>query len=118
MRTYILDDNMNPIPADTIDAFEWIGQNRDKHRVAKTTLSNGTRISTVFLTLDHNYFEDEGAPILWETMAFPEDSYAELACQRYRSYEEAVEGHKEMVERMLREAVQQDPNGNVTQLAE
>ena len=50
------------------------------------------RVSTVFLGINHNYFG--GCPLLWETMVFPDGE----VCQRYSTYEEAMIGHREMVE--------------------
>lgn len=55
----------------------------------------GIRVSTVFLGLDHRFFE-EGAPILFETMVFAGD-FSELDMRRYCIYEEAEAGHKEIV---------------------
>ena len=50
-------------------------------------------VSTVFLPFDHS-FDDDSEPILFETMVFegPHDGYI----QRYHTYDEAVEGHKEV----------------------
>ena len=51
-------------------------------------------ISTVFLGIDHN-FGGSGTPVLFETMVFggEHDEY----CQRYHTWQEAEEGHKEIV---------------------
>lgn len=51
----------------------------------------GVSVSTVFLILDHNYFD--GPPVLFETMVFggEDDQYQ----ARYCTYEEAVLGHRE-----------------------
>jgi hypothetical protein len=53
------------------------------------------RVSTVFLFLDHGFGTD--GPVLYESMVFPLDSYGELDCRRYRTRQEALEGHAELV---------------------
>jgi hypothetical protein len=54
-------------------------------------------VSTVFLSFDHNYF-DEGPPLLFETMVFGGE-YAESR-EWYATWEEAEQGHREWVERV------------------
>ena len=61
-------------------------------RVGLTTLPNGFWVSTVFLGMDHNYFDD-GPPLLFETMAFPPDELSELLCWRCTTWEEAEAQH-------------------------
>jgi hypothetical protein len=56
------------------------------------------RVSTVFLGLDHNWF-GEGEPILFETMIFGGKFDNEQ--WRYRTYDEAEEGHKKVVAKAL-----------------
>lgn len=55
------------------------------------------RVSTVFLGIDHN-FDDEGPPILFETMVFGLLGEEEQQW-RYASYEDAVEGHRRAVKK-------------------
>lgn len=62
-----------------------------KRTVAKTVVGK-LRVSTVFLGIDHSI--DPNKPTLWETMIFPKDSYRELYCDRYTSYDDAVKGHE------------------------
>ncbi|VFR32113.1 hypothetical protein ANK1_4081 [plant metagenome] len=52
------------------------------------------RISTVFLSLDHNPFEDSD-PALFETMVFVAGEAHHV--RRYFIWEEAETGHAEMV---------------------
>lgn len=61
--------------------------------VAKDEI-DGVLVITVFLGLDHNFFE-QGPPILFETMIFdnPQKSFAESYCERYSSWTEAEAGH-------------------------
>ncbi len=62
--------------------------------VAVDEVGDGS-VSTVYLGLDHGFGlnGDEG-PILWESMVFPDCD----VCERYRSYQEAIEGHRRLVE--------------------
>ena len=67
-------------------------------RVAETTLSNGTRVSTVWLGLDHNF--GMGRPLIFETMVFSSrGTGADSDCERYAMEAEALEGHARMVRR-------------------
>lgn len=63
---YILDDSGNPVAEpDLIKWAEWF--EHAKRCVAVETIGE-SKISTVFLGLDHAY--DGGTPVLWETMVF------------------------------------------------
>jgi hypothetical protein len=59
----------------------------------------------VFLGIDHN-FSDTDNPILFETMVFDcrkkliSQAYDNLPMVRYSTYDEAVIGHREIVEEM------------------
>lgn len=78
------------------DLFEWGEWMEDfsNTRVALDTIE-GITVSTVFLGLDHNFFE-HGDPHLFETMVFTEDGVSREQF-RYFTWEEAETGHKEMV---------------------
>ena len=91
--TYILDKDNNPVPATTLQWGEWLQEDRRRKIVAKTTLNNGYRVSTVFLGLDHNY-SDTGPPLLFETMIFPEEGMGELYMERYSTWDKALAGHE------------------------
>ena len=75
--------------------FETAGAAR---RVAWDKVGSYT-VSTVFLAINHNFGDYEGAPILWETMVFDENG-EEAHCLRYRTREEAEQGHKTVVEEL------------------
>ena len=95
MKVYKLVDK-KPVLCDNDDyqSFDF-----DSNRsIAKTTLDDGTYISTVFLCFDHQF--GDGPPLLFETMVFSEHgSWAEEDMDRYSTYEDAVEGHRRMVEK-------------------
>ena len=81
-----------PIPCDFFDVEAWKIENR---LVAKTFL-NGSKVSTVFLGIEHGF--DKECPILFETMVFGGTLDGEQ--DRYCTYDEAVSGHKAMVQRV------------------
>jgi hypothetical protein len=64
--------------------------------VGQDTLPDGTFVSTVFLGLDHNFF-DSGIPILFETMAFNRGKkgldMSGTHQWRYATWKEARRGH-------------------------
>lgn len=108
----------------TDDPLAWARQFEDValRTVAQDHVKMGSQrvyVSTIFLGMDHNYFDD-GPPILWETMAFLEDETlqdsAPAGCTpiprtwgndvgqwRWRSEEAAVTFHARLC-KTLREA--------------
>lgn len=98
-RTYIL-EGKNPVCCE--DRYKWekfIG-NISYRRVAESILPNGGTISTVFLGFDHRYCDEDGPPILFETMIFSNDEHNEKMW-RYSTWDEAIEGHKKAREECL-----------------
>lgn len=88
---YKLDEAGAPVPCENIlEWAAWFAQNQETRVVVKTELSSGTTVSTVFLGIDHGFHGDE--PVLWETMMFGGDY--DLACDRYRSRNDALVGHE------------------------
>jgi len=97
---YILDAAGNPVPEP--DLFKWAQWfENGRNRILEQDHAGGFFVSTVFLALDHNFAG--GPPILWETMIFPETKtqldvpYAHFQ-NRYSSREEAIEGHRRIVQ--------------------
>jgi len=112
--TYILNKDGNPVPER--DALTWAKWYETADRqVALTPFAWGW-VSTIFLGLDHSFvfvFMSDPLiyePELWETMVFGGSLNEEM--RHYRSREEALEGHREMVER-CREA-QKDPEDRIS----
>jgi hypothetical protein len=100
---FVLDEDHNPVPA-TVKEWGDFRSKPDGKRVELTQLPN-CWVSTVFLGMDHGY--GEGAPVLFETMAFEGDYHAngckdeiEEGSNRYRTWDEAVAGHKEIVSKL------------------
>lgn len=78
------------------DPAEFSATLTDAKRFIKCTHVNEYRVSTVFFGIEYN-FGDSCFPVLFETMIFEGDGWHDLYCQRYSSYEEALNGHKQMV---------------------
>jgi hypothetical protein len=90
---YALNDDNSVSP---ISSMEWAKrfEDRERRRVGLDEL-NGARVSTVFLGLNHQFLDD-GPPLIFETMVFPE-GWDERLCWRYSTWEQAEAGHKEAV---------------------
>ena len=88
---YILVDK---VPVAEPDLFAWGRWLESAERRVAHTMVGDISISTVFLGLDHN-FNQEGPPILFETMVFGGPLDGEM--RRYSSWEEAEKGHAEIV---------------------
>lgn len=93
-----LNDAKMPIACEIEEYHQWIKKHpkeMDARRVADDMV-NGSRVSTVFLGLDHSYHGN--VPVLWETMVF--GGKLDLEQERYTSHEDAVAGHKAMMNRV------------------
>ena len=96
---YQLDKNKMPVPVKNWDEMRMMDP--EDRTVAQDRVpcifSNGrvgtAFVSTVFLQLDHAF--DGGAPVLWETMIFPDGEWDQEYQDRYRSHEMAEIGHRE-----------------------
>lgn len=92
MRLYLLDDQKNvvPVPGNDMSTWAYTFENFENRRVAETRTA-GVRVSTVFLGLDHRFY-DNGPPLVFETMIFggPYDQYQD----RHSSWDDAVLGHR------------------------
>jgi hypothetical protein len=99
---YILDEDDNPEPATNGEmATKWREANPARWRIARDEIGP-VLVSTVFISLDHGIFQDEG-PLVFESMIFG-GKYDEET-RRYSSKADALVGHTELV-RMVR----LDPN--------
>lgn len=74
-----------------VECIEWAKWFEKADRTVANTEKNDVRVSTVFLGLDHSF--GDGPPLIFETMIFDgeHDGYQ----QRYSTWEDAEEGHKE-----------------------
>lgn len=98
---YILNGH-TPVKANSL--VEWAESMEKTDRTVKRTTVGESRVSTVFLGLDHS-FEEGATPVLFETMVFggPDDQYQE----RYTTWDEAEAGHDRIVA-MLERGVRLD----------
>ncbi len=92
-RYYVLNGHA-VVPVDSVE--EWGKMMEGDRTVAKTAVW-GWRVSTVFLGLDHSFGDDE-APLVFETMIFPSDSYSDQFMLRCSTWEEAEACHAQGVE--------------------
>ncbi len=98
---YVLNTDKSVHP---VTLIEWANffENTDRHVRHTTIKKYNTRISTVFLGLDHGYPQWSGhtnkyRPVLFETMIFCDDPEYDNYMQRYSTWDEALEGHREVV---------------------
>jgi hypothetical protein len=84
-----------PVAVDLMTWAVWFEDNENR-RIADDTIG-ASRVSTVFLGLDHN-FRPTGPPILFETMVFAGPLDGE--CSRYLTYDDAEAGHTAMLVRV------------------
>lgn len=93
---YILDGH-KAVPCDNL--MEWAMEFEKMDRTVARTDFPRCHVSTVFLSLDHN-FTRNGPPLLFETMVF--GGKFDGDCERYSTWEEAERGHKAMCEKVRR----------------
>jgi len=96
---YILIDGEPVVEPDLMTWARWFQANAAARVVARTTVADGTVVSTVFLGNDHNF--GDGAPILFETLVFRHGSGE--GQERYHTRAEAEAGHEQMVDRVREE---------------
>jgi hypothetical protein len=93
IRYWILNENNEPITVDLMTWAKWL-EHFDNRIVAFTQITSHVQVSTVFLSLDHNFF-GEGPPLLFETMIFGGER-SEYQC-RWSTWDEAKRGHDGIV---------------------
>ena len=93
MKYYIL-EGKEAVPADLLTWGRWF-ESTENRAVAKTDIGD-VRVSTVFLGTDYRF--GEGPPLLFETMVF--GGMLDQDMERYTTWEEAEQGHAEMVARV------------------
>lgn len=96
IKYYRLNDNNEIEECTPSQAEEFIHSER---KIVRQEYVGEKFVSTVMLTIDHNFLR-YGDPILFETMIFGNNSGLESYCARYRTYQEALRGHNEVVEKL------------------
>ena len=90
---YILDEHGEAVACD--DLIQWARWYETADRALAKTEIGESKVSTVFLGVDHS-FNEEGPPMLWETMVFGGALDDQMG--RYPTREQAVAGHEAMCE--------------------
>lgn len=94
---YILDGRT---PVQVFDLYEWMrwyetAEATQARRVAKDLVGT-VEVSTVFLSMDHNYYGPTHPPVLFETLVIGGGKLNEEML-RYCTWEEAEAGHQVML---------------------
>lgn len=104
MFWYITDENKKPLAVnwDTYkawhDAIPKEVRTGIGYTVKRDTVGS-VCVSTVFLSSDHRY--DENEPVLWETMIFGGDRNEDFV--RYTSEADAIAGHNKIIKELKQE---------------
>jgi len=98
MIKYILDGHTAVKCHDLMAWAKWFEENSNKLHVADETVE-GSRVSTVFLAMDHSF--GEGPPMLFEKMVFSGPLDGEQ--DRCTTWDQAEKMHAAMVERVKHE---------------
>ena len=94
MSGYYMLVGKKPVPC---DLMTWATLRSTANRHVAISEFEWGKVSTVFLGLDHQWFD--GPPLLFETMIFGGPLDQEM--DRYSTWEEAEAGHKAMVEKAI-----------------
>ncbi len=99
---YVLDGHE---PVLEHDLMKWARWFETADRTVRRTEHGNMMVSTVFLGLDHN-FDDDGPPVLFETMVFTGNETGDWDMVRYCTWDEAEAGHLRMCESVFGAAFQ------------
>ncbi len=99
IKHYRLNNNNDVEECDMFQAEEFLCSSR---KIVKQEYVGEKWVSTVMLSIDHNFGFRDTRPILFETMVFPniKESGCEDYCARYRTYQEALDGHNAVVAKL------------------
>ena len=89
MKTYILDDDGNPV--EETNFIKWGDWFETSDRILEHECAAGMIVSTVFLGVEHP------GGTLFETAVFDSD-WVMSEQRRYRTREQAIDGHRRIVE--------------------
>lgn len=106
IKYYRLNDTNEVEECDMFQAEEFLCSER---KIVKQEDVGEKWVSTVVLSIDHNFLKDND-PIIFETMVFSIDAPGlDEYCARYRTYQEALNGHNAVVEK-LKQGIPLDGN--------
>ena len=92
---WVLKDRVPVVCHDLLEWVHWF-ENFSNRQVQLTNVGD-IRISTVFLSIDHN-FSKMGPPLLFESMVF--GGALDEAQERYATWDEATAGHERLVKQV------------------
>jgi hypothetical protein len=97
--TYILDQEHRLVRCDDTRVWtEWMAV-PERRRVALDHVTAQIYVSTIFLGLDHNFFDLLAPPILFETMVF--GGAMNLFQERYCTWDDAELGHNTILAEVI-----------------
>lgn len=110
---YLIDDGVIRQAKDMNEWSMFMGrckQNLFHRAIAKTIMWNGSLqvdVSTMFLGTNMNFSPDNNTPVLFESMVFNGQEYAEepledVFMDRYSTPKEAAVGHENMIDEVIR----------------
>lgn len=103
MLFYILNENKEVIESRHDEWMIYVGRPNYNNKVALDIIGD-RRISTVFVGIDYG-FGMTPKPIVFETMVFDDVNFNMIKQKRYATWNEAVEGHKFILEEVRRSFV-------------
>jgi len=111
MKAYRLNDKNEVEECNLLDGFS-----PSCKRIIKKDDINDKQISTIFLVIDHDYSGflhkcKTYKPLVFETMVFSKNTSLYKYCERYRTYDDALNGHNEII-RKLKEEISLNENNN------
>lgn len=83
----------NPNSGQMIESFLKSGRKRVGYDEVEAPWGQVFDVSTVLLCIDHRW-DGDGDPIIFETMVFPHETFSDMYCRRYSTYEDAEAGHR------------------------
>jgi len=110
MTDYYMLIDEEVVKAESID--DWLRWSHlfDDKKIIDTKIL-GHRVSTIFLTIDHRSYMEEGPPVLFETMVFKLNSNTGVYCERYTSLQVAKDRHQWIIDN-IDEIIEGNKNDN------
>lgn len=99
---YRLNEDNKAIPCSLLEWSDYI-KSPVLSRIVKQEQILDHMVSTVFLGINHNFFDDGKSPHIFETMIFPKETLSDIYCERYSTWEQAEKGHQKAIEWLKKE---------------
>lgn len=100
LQRYTL-EGQTPVPEpDLMKWAVWMNAEDGRRVVRQTCFAEDCLVSTVFLSMGHNW-SMQGPPVLFETMVFGVPGMEDWQA-RYRTWEEAAQGHRDALAEVKR----------------